>query len=303
MAPRPRKVPERLPVNRPSIWRRLRLYLTLIKSLQTGLLLVTGLAGYLSAGPPDAPGEWALFGAMAGSLFLAISGSTLLNMVYDRDIDARMQRTCGRPLPAGLVDPGRVLALGIVTSLVGVAWAATLSTLYGAVVLAGLLLDVGVYTVWLKRRTPWSVIVGGLSGGLPALAGRVLAVGGLDPVGGLLALAVLAWIPTHMLTFSLKYAADYRAAGVPTFPERWGARRTRIVIAAACVAAGGIISAAAGLMGVAGGGLAVLSVLSLGMLTLAAIGLLRRSERANALLYRYASLYMLASMAILGGWR
>ncbi len=285
------------------VLRRLRAYLTLIKSLQTGLLLVTGLAGYLSAAALRTLGDWEKLGAVIGSLLLAIGGSTLLNMVYDRDIDARMKRTCARPLPAGLVDSRVVALIGVSTSVFGVAWAAALSPLYGAIVLAGLVLDAGVYTVWLKRRTPFSVIVGGLSGGMPALAGRAFAVGSIEPIGLLLALAVLFWIPTHILTFTLKYADDYQAAGIPTFPATFGERATRLVIALACVLAGSAMLLAALWIGVTGGGLTVLVALSLILLTLATVGLRRRTERVNTVLFRFASLYMLAAMAILGGWR
>lgn len=294
------------PLERPAWiarWPRWRAYLSLIKSLQTGLLLVTGLAGYLSAGPALTGRGWGEVLALAGSLLLAISGSTLLNMVYDRDIDARMRRTCARPLPAGLVDPSVVLAAGLAASLAGVIWAVWVLPLYGVVIALGLVLDVAVYTVWLKRRTPFSVIVGGLSGGMPALAGRALAVHGIDAVGLLLTLAVLAWIPTHILTFSLKYADDYNAAGVPTFPAAFGASLTRRVIAIAAVAASGAMLAAAGLIGVTGGGLALLGVLSLSLFTLAVIGARRRTDRANRILFRCASLYMLIAMLILSGWR
>lgn len=279
---------------------RLRRYLSLIKSLQTGLLLVTGLAGYLSGAALNQPGTWAALGALAGSLGLAIAGSTLLNMVHDRDIDARMKRTCARPLPAGQVDPRAVLGLGLAASAAGVGWALALGALYGAVVLAGLLLDAVVYTVWLKRRTPYAVIIGGLSGGMPALAGRVLALGHVDLAGGLLAVAVLAWIPTHILTYSLKYADDYRAAGVPTFPAVFGAAVTRALIAGASLAAAGTMLAAAAVVGLAQGPLQVLAGLGAGLAGLAAVSVWRPSPRVNFGLFKFASLYMLASMLLLG---
>ncbi len=101
------------------VWHRLRLYWSLIKSLQTGLLLTTGVVGYLSAGTGGREHLGTLLG-VAVSLFLAISGSTVLNMWYDRDIDARMQRTCWRPLPAGKIHPTEALILGLALSAVGV---------------------------------------------------------------------------------------------------------------------------------------------------------------------------------------
>ena len=93
-------------------------YWPLIKSLQTGLLMTTGIAGYMSARCPVI--YWSTLLGLAGSLFLAISGSTMLNMWYDQDIDAKMKRTCNRPLSAGKVSPQQVLRLGLVMSVMGV---------------------------------------------------------------------------------------------------------------------------------------------------------------------------------------
>jgi hypothetical protein len=92
-------------------------------------------------------------------------------------------------------------------------------------------LDVLVYTIWLKRRTPYSILFGGISGGMPILAGRVLATGQLDAIGVLLAAAILLWIPTHIMTFHIKYQQDYASAGVPTFPSVHGISVTRTLIA------------------------------------------------------------------------
>src|SRR5512142_413735 len=100
---------------------RLGMYWSLIKSLQTGLLLVTGLAGYMSARCPTH--GWTTLLALTGSLFLAISGSTVLNMVYDRDIDALMQRSCQRPLASGRIPAANALRFGLMLSAAGVGWA------------------------------------------------------------------------------------------------------------------------------------------------------------------------------------
>ena len=200
----------------PQIRMKFRLYWTLIKSLQTGLLLITGLAGFMSSRCPIT--GWQTFLMFAGSLFLAISGSTVLNMWYDRDIDARMKRTCWRPLPTGEVTPNEGLLLGLLLSALGIGWALSIDILYGLVVFAGLFFDVVVYTIWLKRRTAWSIVWGGISGGMPVLAGRVLGTGSFDWIGILLALAVLFWIPTHILTFSMRYHEDYQECRRPYFP-------------------------------------------------------------------------------------
>ncbi len=275
---------------------RLGLYWALIKSLQTGLLLITGLAGYTSAGCHVM--HWTTLFSVAGSLFLAISGSTVLNMVYDRDIDSRMLRTCQRPLPSGQVSPREALSLGLALSMTGVGWALALSPLYGLIVFAGLFLDVVVYTLWLKRRTPYSIIIGGLSGGAPALAGRALAAGQVDAVGVLMALAVLFWIPTHIMTFSIRHKKDYANAGVPTFPSTYGVAATRTIIALSSLAAGAVMIIAAVLIGMAWGYLRLLAVLSVGLLSLASGSLARPSERVNLGLFKYAPVYMLGSMLL-----
>src|SRR5512140_3149918 len=106
-----------------SLRSKLRDYGSLIKSLQTGLLLMTGMAGYLSA---HAAMRWGQFLGMAPSLFLAISGSTILNMGWDRDIDAKMKRTHMRPTPSGSLSSKEVLLLGALTSVIGVGWALSL---------------------------------------------------------------------------------------------------------------------------------------------------------------------------------
>ncbi len=280
-----------------TIKRKLRAYWTLIKSLQTGLLLITGLAAYMSARCPVT--TWETLLAVTATLFLSISGSTVLNMVYDRDIDAKMKRACMRPLPSGKVSAREALLLGFLLSHAGIAWAFSLSPIYGAVVAAGLFFDVVVYTIWLKRRTPYSIILGGLAGGMPALAGRTLAVGAIDPLGVLLALAVLLWIPTHIMTFNIKYADDYARAGVPTFPSAYGVRATRLIITLSSVGAASAVMLAAIGIGMSWGYLRLLIVLSGGLFALAAVSMWRPSERLNHGLFKYASVYMLGSMLLL----
>jgi len=281
---------------RRSIFQRVRLYLPLIKTLQTGLLLATGLAGYLSAHSGLAP---LILLGLAGSLFLAISGSTVLNMWHDRDIDAVMNRTHHRPITDGSVSPTEALRLGLILSILGVGWAVAMNPLYGLVVFAGLFFDVVVYTLWLKRRTCWSIVWGGISGGMPVLAGRVLATGQIDLVGILLTMAVLFWIPTHILTFSMRFFDDYRAARIPTFPSTYGFETTRAVIALSAIIAAASIGVAGVMIGVQAGFLRLMAVLSAGLLLLSFATVFRPSERVNYSLFKYASLYMLAAMMLL----
>ncbi len=279
------------------LFSKLKLYLPLIKSLQTGLLLATGLAGYMTARCPVF--HIPTLAGLAGSLFLAISGSTVLNMWWDRDIDSRMGRTSRRPTASGSVSLRETLILGLILSVVGVSWALSLDRLYGLVVFAGLFFDVVVYTIWLKRRTCWSIVWGGISGGMPILAGRVLGIGQIDWVGILLSLAILFWIPTHILTFSIRYAKDYSNAAVPTFPSTYGVKATQIIIAVSSVLAALAIGLAGILIGMEWGFVRLLAVLSSGLFILALVVMIRPSDKANFSLFKYASLYMLSAMILL----
>jgi len=276
---------------------RLGAYWTLIKSPQTGLLLITGMAGYMSARCPVT--TWRTLLALAGSLILAISGSTVLNMVLDRDIDAKMKRTAPRPLPTGRVNPNEALFVGLSLSWLGVGWALALSPLYGAVIFAGLFFDVVVYTIWLKRRTPWSVIWGGIAGAMPILAGRALGTGQIDLIGLSLSLAVLLWIPTHIVTFGLEYADDYGRAGVPILPNRYGERITRLIIGLSTCAAVVVMLLATWQIGLDWGPLRAAAGLGTILLVIAVASVLHRSPKLNFLLFKMASLYMLGTMGLI----
>jgi len=274
---------------------KIKNYLPLIKTLQTGLLLSTGIAGYMSA---HTPFHIPTFLGLTASLFLAISGSTILNMWYDHDIDTVMDRTHNRPLANGKVPQDEALRLGLIMSLLGVGGAVMMNPLYGLVVFAGLFFDVVVYTIWLKRRTCWSIVWGGISGGMPILAGRALAIGRIDLVGILLMMAVLFWIPTHILTFSMRYFKDYQAAKVPTFPSTYSFEATRAIIALSAIIAAASIGVAGVMIGVQAGAMRLMVVLASGLLLLSFATVFRPSEQVNFGLFKYASLYMLASMIL-----
>jgi protoheme IX farnesyltransferase len=276
---------------------KFRSFWSLIKSLQTGLLLITGFAGYVSARCPVMT-FWTTT-ELLGSMFLAIAGSTILNMIYDRDIDALMDRTCNRPLPSGKVSVAEAAILGFSMSVIGIVWSFSIDILYGAVILAGLLIDVVIYTILLKRRSTWSIIWGGIAGGMPILAGRALAVGMIDWVGVTLAISVLLWIPTHIMTFSIRYREDYEKAGVPTFPLAYGERFTNGLIAISSIVAAISMGLSAYGLGVTWGFLRVLVVLSAGLFFLAISSLIKPSVRTNFRLFKYASIYMLSSMGLM----
>jgi protoheme IX farnesyltransferase len=261
------------------------------------LLLSTGLAGYMSARCPVT--HWYDFLGLGLSLYLSIAGSTILNMWYDRDLDAVMNRTHHRPLADGRVAPSEALRLGLALSGLGVSLSFAMDRLYGGIVLAGLVFDVIVYTIWLKRRTAWSIVWGGIAGGMPILAGRVYGIGAIDGVGILLALGVLFWIPTHILTFAMRYFDDYGAARIPTFPSTYGLPPTRLAIALSSAVAALAIGLAGILIGMEWGFVRLLAVLSGGLLMLAAVSVFKPAEHLNFGLFKYASLYMLSAMVLL----
>lgn len=276
---------------------RLRAYWTLLKSLQTGLLVITGLAGYMSARCPLT--SWQTLLPLIGSLALAIGGSTVLNMVYDRDIDFKMTRTCHRPLPLRLVKVKEAALLGLLLVGLGLGWAFWLGTLYGLVVLAGVFSNLVIYTLWLKRRTAWSFVGGGIAGGMPILAGRVLGMGQVDLIGILLALVVLFWIPTHIVTFSIKYAGDYRRAGVPVLPNTHGERLAGLVISLSSVLTTVSMITAAWFIGLGWGYFYAVFAMSIVLLGLAITAVWRASPRLNFALFKMASVYMLVSVMII----
>lgn len=280
-----------------SLIKKFRMYWALTKSLQTGLLISTGLAGYMSARCPVFH-----IGTLIGvglSLYLAIAGSTVLNMWWDRDIDSKMKRTQMRPLSSGELDPAEALRLGLVLSLFGVGLAVAMDALYGLIVFAGLFFDVVIYTIWLKRRTCWGIVWGGISGGMPILAGRAFGVGAINSIGILLSLGILFWIPTHILTFSMKYYDDYKSAEIPTFASTYGFSATRITIAVSNVFASLAMGISAWAIGATVLHLCSLAILSLILLTLAVISVFKPTERMNHSMFKYASAYMLLSMALM----
>jgi protoheme IX farnesyltransferase len=192
----------------------------------------------------------------------------------------------------------------LIFSTAGVAWAVVLGPLYGLIVFAGLFFDVIVYTIWLKRRTCWSIVWGGISGGMPILAGRVLGLQSLgteriDVVGMLLTLAVLFWIPTHILTFSMRYFDDYRLAAIPTFPKRYGVDLTRKITAFSSMLATLSIVVASVWIRVEWGYMHLLALLSGVLMILALLTVIRPSPKLNFGLFKFASVYMLLAMFLL----
>ncbi len=231
-------------------------------------------------------------------MLFAVSGTTALNMVFDRDIDAVMARTKNRPIPKGVLTPRAATIFSWVLILGGTVINLWISWLYAAVIGLGVFFDFIVYTIWLKRKSPWSIVFGGLSGGMPILAGRVLVTGQVDFIGILLMFAILLWIPTHILTLAMNHSKDYKLAGVPTFPNVFGFNSARYFIAVTNLIAAGILLMVAYFLHINHSGIVALRFGSLIMLVLSGRLILSPSEKTNFTLFKYASIYMAGAMLI-----
>ena len=276
---------------------KIKAYLKLIKSLQTLLLLLTGITGFISSRCPYT--SWELTILMMVSLFLAISGTTVFNMVYDKDIDGKMKRTQKRPLPSGEITNKEAIIFGVVLIVIGLGLAFYLSIIYGIIILAGLFIDFIIYTVWLKRISAWSILWGGISGGMPILAGRVLGIGEIDLTGILLAASILFWIPTHIMTFNLRHFEDYNNAKIPTFASKYGFKNTRLIISLSAILSSLAFILGAFILGIEWGFIRVLIILALIALGFAVNSIIKPSDKTNFRVFKVASLYMIAAMFII----
>ena len=272
-------------------------YLKLIKSLQTLLLLMTGVAGFVSSQCPFI--GWEVFVLFVLSLFLTISGTTVLNMVWDKDIDAHMQRTAHRPLPSGEISIREGWFYGVILMAIGLLIGFYLSFLYGLILFAGFFIDFFIYTFWLKRTSSWSIVWGGISGGMPILAGRVLGAGQLDAIGILLSLAIILWIPTHIMTFNIRYYKDYKKARIPTFASSYGLKVTRVIIALSAIAS--VLAFALGviLLGLVWTYLSVFIISAVLLISYSLYCIYKSTDKSNFILFKAASLFMVSVMIVI----
>ncbi|HET9783148.1 MAG TPA: heme o synthase [Candidatus Dormibacteraeota bacterium] len=201
-------------------------YLSLIKLRIVALLDATALGVMLPAahGHPRLEAVAACF----VGLTLAAGGAHAINMWFDRDIDAAMMRTRGRPLPAGRIPPWHALALGIAMNAVAllVLWAFA-NLLAALLALFGAAFYVFVYTMWLKRSTPQNIVIGGAAGAVPPLVGWAAASGGLDLTALSFFAVVLFWTPPHFWALAQLIKADYARANIPMLPVVAGERTAK----------------------------------------------------------------------------
>lgn len=247
-------------------------YLSLLK-LRIVLLLDATAVGVMIPAAHGHPRPAAVVAVLVGGT-LAAGGAHAINCWFDRDIDAEMNRTRKRPLPAGRIPPWHALTMGIALNVVAFAvlWAFA-NVLAAALALVGTLIYVFVYTIWLKRSTPQNIVFGGAAGAIPPLVGWAAATGGLDATAFALFGVIFFWTPPHFWALAQMIKADYARAHVPMLPAIGGersAKRQSIAYAAltAAVSAVPFFTGSAGAIYLAGavvlgGGLIALTLLDL----------------------------------------
>ena len=272
-------------------------FIELMKPRVMSLVVFTGAAGLIVA-----PGSLHPVLAAVAVLCIAVAAgaSAAINMWYERDIDALMTRTRNRPLPTGRVEPAEALTLGAMLSLFSVMFMGLALNWVAAGLLA---LAIGfyvfVYTIWLKRRTPQNIVIGGAAGAFPPMIGWAAVTGDVSLASIALFALIFFWTPPHFWALALVKSGDYARAGVPMLPVVAGARETKrqILIYVVLLLP---IALAPTLLGVAGwiyGSAAIALGL---MFLLAAIRVwFDESERSARQMFAFSILYLFALFALL----
>ena len=206
----------------------LKALFNLMKPRVMSLVIFTCVVGLLIA-PVKVNFLDAVFSLFAVALGSGAAGA--LNMWYEADLDSVMTRTCLRPIPTGKVTKNQALIFGISASIISVVVLYFFSNLVATTILAiTILFYVFIYTIWLKRKTPQNIVIGGAAGALPPVIGWAIATGdiALQPV--ILFLIIFIWTPSHFWALSLYKTEDYRKANIPMLPVTSGVKTTKLNI-------------------------------------------------------------------------
>jgi protoheme IX farnesyltransferase len=274
---------------RPGARQVLRDYVALTKPKVQSLLLLTTVTTMYIAGDP--PLDLVLLTLLGGSL--SAGGAGAVNHWYDRDIDAQMPRTADRPVPSGRVSPTAALLFGCMLAALAVVvlWVGA-NPLAAALSFSGFVGYVGVYTVWLKRRTPQNIVIGGAAGAVPPLVAWAATTGELTGLAFYLFAIVFFWTPPHFWALSLLMKDEYARVGIPMLPVVRGEAETRrqIVLYSVLLYAVTQLPFSAGGFGVI---YLVASLVLNGLFIGYAVRLYRHPDRRNALrLYLFSLLYL-----------
>ena len=272
-------------------------YLALLKPRVMSLVVFTALTGLVVAPGAVHP----VLGFMAVLCIAVGAGASgALNMWYDADIDALMERTAGRPIPAGRVSRGDALGLGLGLSMASVMTLGVLVNWLAAGLLAfTIAFYIVVYTMWLKRRTPQNIVIGGAAGALPPVVAWAAATGSLGWGAAALFALIFLWTPPHFWALALLKSGEYKKSGVPMLPVVAGEARTRreILIYSFLVAGAGLLPWATGIAGP----LYAAAATALGLMFIAfAVLVWRRPEPVwPQRLYGFSILYLFLLFAFL----
>jgi len=206
----------------PADWRD---FLSLTKPRVMSLVIFTGLCGLLAA-----PGRIDPVIGFTAILCIALGagGAAALNQWWEVELDARMKRTAGRPLPAGRMEPGTARDFGVMLSAGSVLLMGLAVGWLAAVILAiSIFYYAVIYTIWLKPRTPQNIVIGGGAGAFPPMIGWIAATGEISLMPALLFAIIFFWTPPHFWALALFVETDYAAAGIPMMPVVAGHRSTR----------------------------------------------------------------------------
>jgi protoheme IX farnesyltransferase len=275
----------------------IRDYLSLLK-LRIVVLLVATAVGAMLPAARGFPHPLEVLAVILGGT-LAAGGAHAINCWFDRDIDAAMPRTRRRPIPDGRIPAWHALAIGVLLNVLAFVVLGALSNLLAAALaLAGTLVYVFVYTVWLKRSTPQNIVIGGAAGAMPPLVGWAAVTGRLDLTALALFGVIFFWTPPHFWALAQLIRREYEQARVPMLPVVAGdgsAKRQSLVYAALTVAASLVpfFTGAESAVYLAGA-----VVLGIGLLALCWLDLRERGWTAR--LFRYSLLYLAALFVLLG---
>ena len=275
----------------------LRDYVALLKPRVMSLVVFTGFAGLLAA-----PGDlhWLLAAVAVLCIAVGAGASGAINMWYDRDIDALMERTRDRPIPKGRINPSDALTFGVVLAG-GSVFFMGLAVNYAAAALLAvtILFYVFVYTMWLKRSTPQNIVIGGAAGAFPPMIGWAAVTGGVSIESVVLFLLIFIWTPPHFWALALYRCGDYAAAGVPMLPVVAGKRETKrqMLIYTLLLWPVGVAPALLGFAGwIYGAAAAVLGLIFVA----AAVAVWRdESDRSAKRMFGYSIFYLFALFGLL----
>ena len=206
----------------------LKAFFNLMKPRVMSLVIFTCAVGLLIA-PTKISFTNAICSLIAVALGSGAAGA--LNMWYESDLDSLMTRTCLRPIPTGKLTKNQALIFGIFSSVISVFALYIFSNLISAIILAAtILFYVFIYTIWLKRKTPQNIVIGGAAGALPPMIGWAIATNGMSLEPFILFLIIFIWTPSHFWALSLYKTEDYKKASIPMLPITSGIKTTKLNI-------------------------------------------------------------------------